>query len=392
MFKQLKEKRNQLIADLELMITNVENNGEIRGLSDEELASFDEKKKEIKNIDATIQRVEETRFAEMSKSEKEAETVKRSKEDMEKRALDAFFKGETLTGEMRAMLASNSDNQATMPLTIADGLLKKLEEQCPILAHAKRFSSKGTLRLLNETSYGEAALTAENTAFNDADPALGHIDLNAYKITAMTKATFELLANSSIDLNAYLTDVIVRRLAKELNKYFLTGSGTSQPEGLDKGKQTVTINEDIQYDDYVRLITAMHPDFLDGACFIMNRDTFTKTALLADGNGHKYVQNGVVNGKFTYTIAGLPIIIDNNMKDLSGTNEAIILANINECYAVNMLQDIVVRRLDQVEFTKGVEVFAGYVMADGRIINQDAIKVGKVGVVIYSAKSSKSSK
>lgn len=124
--------------------------------------------------------------------------------------------------------------------------------------------------------------------------------------------------------------------------------------------------------------TEMHPDFLDGAVYIMNRKTFTKTALLEDGNGHKYVQNGVVNGKFTYTIGGTPIIIDNNMPDYASGQVAIVLANIADAYSINLLQDIVVRRLDQIEFTKGVEVFAGYLMADGKITNQDAIKVGKV--------------
>ena len=278
------------------------------------------------------------------------------------------------------MLASNSNNKATMPLTIAEGLLKKLEEQCPILEKGRRFSSKGVLRLLNETTYGESALCAENTQFNDDDAEFGHIDLGAYKIATQTKVTFELLANSSIDLNAYLTDVIVRRLAKQLNKLFLVGTGNKQPEGLTKGKQEVEISAELSYDDFVKMQTEIHPDFLDGAVYIMNRKTFTKTALLEDGNGHKYVQNGVVNGKFTYTIGGIPIIIDNNMPDYTNGQVAIVLVNIADAYSINLLQDIVVRRLDQIEFTKGVEVFAGYLMADGKITNQDAIKVGKVAV------------
>lgn len=124
--------------------------------------------------------------------------------------------------------------------------------------------------------------------------------------------------------------------------------------------------------------TTMHPEYLDGAVYIMNRKTFTQVALLEDGNGHKYVQNGIVNGKFTYTLAGMPIIIDNHMPDYSDTNPAIVLVNIADAYSINLLQDIVVRRLDQIEFTKGVEVFAGYLMADGKITNQDAIVVGKV--------------
>ena len=42
-----------------------------------------------------------------------------------------------------------------------------------------------------------------------------------------------------------------------------------------------------------------------------------------------------------------------------------------------MLQDIVTRHLTEVGFTSGYEVFAGYCMADGKIINPEAIALGK---------------
>lgn len=377
MLKGLKEKRGQLIADLEMMVTAIET--ETRSLSDEELASFDAKKAEIEKIDKTLERVQERRYQSMNEEEKVEVKKEVKKEELEKRALDAFFRGDDLDGELRAMLTTNSGNKATIPLTIAEGLLKKLEEQCPILAEGRRYSSKGTLRLLSETSYGNGAIAEENTEFNSEDPAFAFIELTSHKIATSVKTSFELLQNSSIDLNNYLTDVIVRRLSRELNKFFLTGTGTKQPEGLTSGTQIVETPATLDYDALVSMITKMHPDYLDKAKFIMNRKTFSQVALLEDGNGHKYVQNGIVNGKFTYTIGTIPIIIDNHMPDYSTGNKAIILANIGECYSINMLQDIVVKRLDQVEFLNGVEVFAGYLMADGKISNQDALVVANVG-------------
>ena len=387
MIKGLKEKRNSLLGELETMVTAIE--GETRGLTTDELKSFDDLKSQIENIDATLDRVSEMRMKDMPKEQVAKVVEKRSSEEMERRALDSFFRGEELDSEMRTMLSTSTSNQATMPLTIAQGILKRLEEVCPILNLAKRFSSKGTLRLLDETTYGEGALTPENEAFHDTDAEFGHIDLHAFKISAMTKATFELLANSSIDLDNYLTDVIIRRLGKELSKQLLISDGNKKPEGLIQGKQTINLSADLSYDDIVNMTTSLHPDFLDSASFIMNRNTFGKVALLQDAIGHKFVQNGVVNGKFTYTLGTLPIIIDNNMPDYKAGNKAIILANVQECYAINMLQDIVVRRLDQVEFANGVEVFAGYLLCDGRIINQDALKIGVVGAGAEVSKAKK---
>lgn len=375
--KQLKTKRADLLAKMDNMMEAVE--VETRALTEEEIADFDALEKEIKGIDATISRIEKRRLEAMPKEEAQKEEEKLTQIELEERAMNAFFRGEDYTQEVRAMLASTSSNQATFPLTISKTILKRLEELCPVLEKAKRFKSKGTLRLIDETSYGEGALCAENTVFKDEEAVLHTIDLTSYKVAAQTKATFELLANSSVDLNQYLTDVIIRRLSKEINRLFLLGTGTNEPTGLINAAQTITIGADISIDDITNMYTSMHPDFLTNACYIMNRNTFGKLALLKDGNGHPYIQNGVVNGKFTYTLNTIPIIIDNFMDDIATGKKPIILADINECYAVNMLQDIVVRKLDQIEFTNGVEVFAGYLMADGKIVNQDAIKVAVVG-------------
>lgn len=374
--KDLKIKRADLLAKLDGMMETVE--VETRALTEEEIADFDALEKEINGIDATIKRIEKRRIEAMPKEQAEVEQEKLTQEELEVRAMNAFFRGEDYNQEVRTMLASTSSNQATFPLTIAKSILKRLEELCPVLEKAKRFKSKGTLRLIDETTYGEGALCAENTAFKNEDPVLHTIDLTSYKVAAQTKATFELLANSSVDLNQYLTDVIIRRLSKEINRLFLLGTGVNEPTGLINAKQTVTIGENISIDDITNMYTSMHPDFLTNAIYIMNRNTFGKIALLKDGNGHPYIQNGVINGKFTYTLNGIPIVIDNFMDDLGKGKKPIILADVNECYAVNMLQDIVVRKLDQIEFTNGVEVFAGYLMADGKIVNEDAIKVAVI--------------
>ena len=220
--KDLRNKREQLMAQLDEMVATIET--EVRSLNADEVAKFNEVKAEIENIDATIAMVEEKRAKEMG-TEKEL-VEKRSKDEMEQRALNAFFRGNDLNAEERAMLTTQSGNQATIPVTIAKGILKKLEEMCPILDKAKRFSSKGTLRLINETSYGTAGVTNEAEAFKDSDAVLDFIELTSHKVTAQTKVSFELLANSEVNLNEYLTDVRVRRLAKEVNKFLVVGTGT----------------------------------------------------------------------------------------------------------------------------------------------------------------------
>lgn len=383
--KKLKEKREALLNGLTDMVAELEN-GEVRALTVEEREAFDAKKAEIDEIDATIKRVEEMRAQAESKEAVEELKEERSKDEAERRALDSFFRGHDLMAEERMMLASNSSNQALMPLEISKTIMKKLEEQCPILEKAKRFSSKGTLRLLKEDSYGNAGVTPENNKFTDADVEFSHIELTAYKVTASVQATFELLANTEIDLSAYLLDVITRRLSRELNKLFLIGTGSNQPTGLLKKGIEHTIASDLTINDFITMQTKIHPDYLSGCAWLVSRDTFTEMANMLDGNGRPYLVSNYdqVNNKIAYSFLGLPIIVDYNMPE----ETPVAMANIGEAYVINVLTDITVRHLQEVGFTQGYEVFAGYVMVDGKTVNEDAIVIGKKGL-LRTTKASK---
>lgn len=380
--KALREKRNNLVAKLETMVSALENeNGEVRALGEEELKEFRALEKEVKDIDATISIIEETRAAKMGAEEEVKLKEKRSKDEMEKRALEAFFRGEILEAEDRAMLASNSANKATIPLTISKTLMKKLEEQCPILETAKRFNSKGTLRLLREDSYGAATLTDENTEFHGEEPTIAYVELTSHKVTAYVDATFEMLQNTGIDLSSYLTDVIIRRLSKKINELFLVGTGSKQPQGLTKAAQQVELGQQdgVTINDFINLQTTMLPEYAQGAKWIMNRKFFQIAANLLDGNGRPYMTREVIGEKIQYMFLGHEIIVDMFMPDASVQgNVPVLLANIGEAYAINMLQDITVRHLTEIGFTNGFERFAGYLMADGKIVNEDAIVAGVV--------------
>ena len=386
--KALKERKEALLDELEVMVSGLESEGEIRALSVEEREAFDKKEAEIKDIDATIERIERRRAEKMGAEAVEKFEEERSKEVNERRALENFFRGMDLEAEERTLLASTSSNQALMPLEISKTIMQKLEEQCPILEEAKRFSSKGTIRLIKEKAYGQAGVTAENTAFKNTDVEFEHIELRAFKVTAMCHATFEMLQNSEIDLTNYLLDVIVRRLSRELNKLFLKGTGTSQPKGLITEGIEHEIQSELTVNDFITMQTKIHPDYLSGSVWLVGRETFTKMANLLDGNGRPYLiaNYDTVNNKIAYSFLGLKVVVDNNMDGLENEKIAVAMANIGEAYAINVLTDITVRHLTETGFTQGFETFAGYVMVDGKVINADAIVLGKVKGAMARAK------
>lgn len=378
--KELREKRESIINELETMVSALESEGEVRALSEEERAKFAEKKAEVESIDATISLIEETRAKAVGETAVVELKEERSKEVRAKEALDKFLRGKDLEGEERAMLSTTGNNQAFFPVEIVNTILQKLEEMCPVMDMARTFNTKGTLRLIKEDTYGNAGLTAENGAFTENDPAFDTVELRAYKVTAMVSATFEMLANSEIDLSSYLLDVITRRLSKEINKLFICGTGVNQPQGLINGgiPYALKSTDALTINDFIMMQTAMNPAYLDGAVWIVNRSVFQKMASLLDGVGRPYLTTSVIDQKIQYSLLGLKVIVDENMDGLTGKHP-IMLANIGECYIVNVVQEITIRHLVEMGFANGLESYAGYVLIDGRISNDLALVVANVG-------------
>ncbi|MEH7391621.1 phage major capsid protein [Bacillus sp. JJ1503] len=78
------------------------------------------------------------------------------------------------------------------------------------------------------------------------------------------------------------------------------------------------------------IYNSIHPDYLSGSVFYMQREAFNVISKLKDAAGHFYMQNGFVNGKLTYTLFGAKVIVTNS---LTATNP-IVFGNVGLGYGI----------------------------------------------------------
>lgn len=76
------------------------------------------------------------------------------------------------------------------------------------------------------------AFTAEAGAANEDGPTFGQSSIRVYKATLLIKVSEEVMNDAATNLQQYLTDEIGYALARHVNQYILTGSGSSQPYGI----------------------------------------------------------------------------------------------------------------------------------------------------------------
>ena len=120
--KELKEKRNELQAKMEEILNKakIEN----RAMNDEEIKSFDDVEKEIKNIDATLERCNKINKMECKQQEGEKELTQ---EEKDVKAFATFIRnyvnGVPQNAETKL---TKGDNGSIIPKTIAQKVINKV--------------------------------------------------------------------------------------------------------------------------------------------------------------------------------------------------------------------------------------------------------------------------
>lgn len=163
----------------------------------------------------------------------------RSAEDSEKEYRNAWLKtlqGKPLTeAEQRAYTTAAGSALPIIPESTANAIIKKMYEVAPILEKCRIFHVPGNFKFATEDVNDEAAIHTENASITAAGDKLGSVSLTGYEIVKLVKAS---RASSEMALSAfesYIVEVIAESIARKIEKYIFTGTGTSQPGGVAQG-------------------------------------------------------------------------------------------------------------------------------------------------------------
>ena len=389
--KALNEKRNALINEanqiLDASVT------EVRGLTEDENSAYEAKMAEAENIKATIdkleQRAAEDAVVEVEERKEDAEMAKEEKRELtieaaladEIRAVEDYIKGKS-SEEVRAMSTNSSTGGITIPTHLYDQIIGKLYEVAPLFAKARRFTPvSGTLEILRESTMGEAGYVGEMTNITPSDFTFDKVKLEQKRCGSAVELSQHLVNDSGIDIVAYAKEILAKRLGFALDRSVVKGNKNSEFEGLLSAPEqcNVTLEGSVStYDDYREAFNSMHLDLVGDAEWIMSRAEFNRLSKLKDELGHYFMEADIINGKPVYKIHGLPINITDAMEAPKGTSgECVaILVNMPAAYATMVKKQAEMKHIsgDTTQALRGSHLLLLDIYADGKIINENAIK------------------
>lgn len=323
-YKQLIEKRNALIEEMEKMVEACET--ETRAFNEDESKRYEEITKELNDLDATLKAADELdEKRSYQPIEKPDETKDRA--ELEERAFESYIRG-TLDLETRADVnLTKSDNGAVIPSSIANKIIEKVKEMSPLFAMATHYNVGGTLTIPSYDETTQKITMAYATEFTTIDSTSGKftsISLTGFLAGARSLVSKSLVNNSQFDLVPFVVRKMAEAAAYWIENQLINGT-TSKIEGLSKVAASVTAASAtaVTADELIDLQETI-PDVYQGGCiWVMSKATRTAIRKLKDGQNN-YLLNKDATSRWGYTLFGKDVYISDNMPDMAAGKRAIL--------------------------------------------------------------------
>jgi len=285
--KSLTEQRNEKVEELQAIVDKAKL--ETRAMTDEENTHFEALEKEIADIDKTIAAETRARGLEIIEETKEDKKVE-ERAELEERAFENYIRG--IVEERADVNLTKTDNGAVIPSSIANKIIAKVYDICPVYQRATKYNVGGSLSIPKYDESTQAISMAYADEFTDLESSSGKftsITLTGFLAGVLTKISKSLINNSQFAIVPYTINAMAETISRWIEKELLKGTA-NKIDGL-KGvtiSHTAAATTAITADEVIQLKDKIKDAFQQDAIWIMSPATRTALRLLKDSTG-KYM-------------------------------------------------------------------------------------------------------
>jgi HK97 family phage major capsid protein len=363
-------------------------------------AVYDNSMAEIDKIDANIERINAAneKIAADTRAFEVAEVAARKGRDQNDIGLSIYAKW--LKGGDRALnqddwatirntmsTTTNSEGGFTVDSVVATQMIDALKEFGGMRQVSTVIATSGHGLLSFPTSDGTSEvgeIIAENTTATDLDPSFGTVGLPVYKFSSkVATVPFELLQDSSVDIEGFVQSRLNTRLGRVTNQMFTTGTGSSQPNGVATaatiGVTAANSTSQVTAVTFDSLIATQHsldPAYRRSAGWMFADATLRVIRQLKDGQSRPIFIPGYesnVPGGMPDTLLGAPVYINQDVAAMAASAKSILFGDFSGYYIRDVMQVEMFRFTDSAFTKKGQVGFLAWMRSGGNLVD-----VGKV--------------
>jgi HK97 family phage major capsid protein len=280
---------------------------------------------------------------------------------------------------------TNSEGGYTVATEVASSVLDALKAYGGMRSVATVIQTSQGNPLSYPTSDGTTEvgeIIAENETASDADVSFGTKSLGVFKYSSkVVTVPFELLQDSTVDVEAFVRARLVTRLGRITNTHFTTGTGSGQPNGVITAASTgVTAANStsqvtaVTYASLVDLIHSVDPAYraLGNCKFMMNDASVKVIRKIVDGSSRPIFVPGYeqgIPGGAPDSLLGHPIVINQGVASMAAGAKSIAFGDFS-FYTIRDVMAVEMFRFTDSAFTKKGQVgFLAWMRSGGNLID-----------------------
>lgn len=391
MRKDLVEKVNDLMKKADDMLNKAKL--EKRELTPDEMQELAEIRDDVMRIKKALGLEKE--FDDMRELEAKADATptegeracgtddkKRAVEEAEKaaaeeKAFEAYIRGKAMNNRDSDVNLTPANNGAVIPTTIANKIIKKVYNICPILEKSSKYNIKGNLDIPFYPASDESLITVGyHDEFEELVSTNGNfskISLGGFLAGVLSKISRSLINNAAFDIVGFVVDEMAYAIKRFIEKELLLGT-PDKVDGLSTLSNAITTGaaDKITADEVIDLHDAIKDEYQNGAIWIMSPATRTYLRKLKSSTGY-YLLNDDISTPFGTSILGKPVYVSDNMPDYTEDGEVAIYYGDMSGLATKFSEEINIEVLREKFATQHAVGIVGWFEFDSKVENEQKI-------------------
>lgn len=221
--------------------------------------------------------------------------------------------------EKRAYANASGTGAEVVPTQTANEIISKVKKLAPMLNEVTLLHVKGAVKFAVEGTNNDAAIHKENAAITAAADTLTTVTLTGYEIIKLVQISDTVMTMSIAAFESWIVDMLAEAIARKVEDFFINGTGSSQPKGIDKANTwgaensvTVTKAGSITAANVQTLIGLLNAGYDRNAKFAMSKKTLFTDFMPLQDNSKNHIVTVQGNNYFVY---GYPVLLSDYVKE-----------------------------------------------------------------------------
>ena len=221
--------------------------------------------------------------------------------------------------EKRAYANASGTGAEAVPTQTANEIISKVKKLAPMLNEVTLLHVKGAVKFVVEGTNNDAAIHTENAAITPAADTLTTVTLSGYEIVKLVQISDTVMTMSIAAFESWIVDMLAEAIARKVEDFFINGTGTSQPKGIDKANTwgatnsvSVGASASLTAANVQTLIGLLNAGYDRNAKFVMSKRTLFTDFMPLQDNSKNHIVTVQGNSYFVY---GYPVLLSDYVKE-----------------------------------------------------------------------------